>query len=263
MNIVLVFESFLLIFTDFCSAEATGTPKTPEVRGFCSECPKLKHPLDCSEIMKSGVTESGVYAIYPRSRVSGGKSIEVYCDMVTDGGGWTVIQRRGEYGNSEAYFVKNWNEYKEGFGDFKKEFWLGNDKIYSITNQGQYAVRFDMTHGNGTSAYTRYDNFWIENEAAKYTLRISEWSGTGGDSVSNHNGFAFYTIDQPNLPEGETGTRSGGWWKNGWRTSSLNGLNLYKTDKVDTLDGITWVTFGGLVKSLKTTEIKIRPKKFQ
>ncbi|GBM58951.1 Techylectin-5A, partial [Araneus ventricosus] len=89
-----------------------------------------------------------------------------------------VIQRRGQYGNPEDYFVKTWKEYREGFGDLTKEFWLGNDYIYSITNQRQYAVRFDMKHENGTSAYARYENFWIENEESKYKLRISEYSGT-------------------------------------------------------------------------------------
>ncbi|GBM42039.1 hypothetical protein AVEN_205970-1, partial [Araneus ventricosus] len=55
--------------------------------------------------------------------------------------------------------------------------------------------------------------------------------------------------------------RSGGWWKNGRRTSSLNGLNLFESYRVATLDGITWVTFGGFVNSLRSTEMKIRPKK--
>ncbi|GBM51255.1 hypothetical protein AVEN_134378-1, partial [Araneus ventricosus] len=36
----------------------------------------------------------------------------------------TVIQRRGQYGNGEDYFVKKWKEYKEGFGNLRKEFWL-------------------------------------------------------------------------------------------------------------------------------------------
>ena len=36
-----------------------------------------------------------------------------YCDTVTDGGGWLVIQRRT---NGSENFHRNWNEYEMGFG---------------------------------------------------------------------------------------------------------------------------------------------------
>ena len=31
--------------------------------------------------------------------------------------GWTVIQSRGQFGNSPDFFYKNWEEYKKGFGE--------------------------------------------------------------------------------------------------------------------------------------------------
>ncbi|GBN53205.1 hypothetical protein AVEN_157132-1, partial [Araneus ventricosus] len=52
--------------------------------------PKHDKPMDCAELLQNGVTESGVHTVYPRSRLSTCKSIDVYCDMETDGGGWTV-----------------------------------------------------------------------------------------------------------------------------------------------------------------------------
>ncbi|CAL1284422.1 unnamed protein product [Larinioides sclopetarius] len=225
-----------------------------------SDGPMQEKPMDCEELKENGVTKSGKYTIYPRNRLASCQSIEVYCDMETDGGGWTVIQRRGQYGNGEDYFNKKWSYYKQGFGNLDKEFWLGNEKIYSITNQGQYAVRMEMEHENGTSAFTVYENFWIENEDAKYKLHISDASGPGGDAISNDDGYVFYTVDQPNRSGDDQSTRSGGWWRNGKGTSSLNGLNLYKTDKEDSSDGIIWVTFGDNKNSLKATEIKVRPE---
>ncbi|GBL91365.1 Techylectin-5A [Araneus ventricosus] len=136
--------------------------------------------MDCAELLENGVTESGVHAVYPRSRLSTCKSIDVYCDMETDGGGWTVIQRRGQYGNGEDYFVKKWKAYKEGFGNMKKEFWLGNDQVHSLTNQGHYSVRMDMTDDSGKKVFTHFENFWIENEEAKYKLHLTDGSGPGG-----------------------------------------------------------------------------------
>lgn len=48
---------------------------------------------------------------------------------------WTVIQRRFD---GSVEFYRSWDEYKEGFGDVEGgEFWLGNDHIYHLTNQGE------------------------------------------------------------------------------------------------------------------------------
>ncbi|GBO14458.1 hypothetical protein AVEN_11684-1 [Araneus ventricosus] len=46
--------------------------------------------MDSAEVMENGNTESRVYTIWPRSSFAECASIEVQCDLVTDGGGWTV-----------------------------------------------------------------------------------------------------------------------------------------------------------------------------
>ena len=53
------------------------------------------------------------------------------CDMVTDGGGWMVIQRR--IVNGDVNFTRDWNDYVNGFGDLNGEFWYGLDNIHYLT----------------------------------------------------------------------------------------------------------------------------------
>ncbi|MBN2203145.1 MAG: VCBS repeat-containing protein [Candidatus Aenigmarchaeota archaeon] len=49
----------------------------------------INKPLSCKYIYYGGVRESGVYTIYPSGPESAG--YDVFCDMETDGGGWTLV----------------------------------------------------------------------------------------------------------------------------------------------------------------------------
>lgn len=63
--------------------------------------------------------------------------------MDTDGGGWTIFQERDEFLVQEDFY-RTWLEYKRGFGDLQREFWLGNDRLAMLTNQDLYQLRIDL-----------------------------------------------------------------------------------------------------------------------
>ena len=56
--------------------------------------------------------------------------INGYCDTVTDGGGWLVVQRRT---NDPENFHRNWNDYERGFGSLTGELWYGLCALHCLT----------------------------------------------------------------------------------------------------------------------------------
>ena len=94
--------------------------------------------------------------------------------MQTDGGGWTVFQKRQ---NGSVDFFLGWSDYKEGFGNLSGEFWLGLDKLHRLTESGQNILRIDLTNFYQEHAYEKYRNFSISSELDGYRLIIGLFSG--------------------------------------------------------------------------------------
>ena len=174
-------------------------------------------------------------------------SFNVYCDMRTDGGGWTVFQRRQD---GSVDFYRGWNDYKSGFGQLTAEFWLGNDKIHRLTAARPSSLRVELEDWNGGIAYAKYGKFNIGDEQAKYRLEVGSYSGTAGDSLTTrHNNMAFSTKDRDNdvrsgfdCAEGNRGA----WWYGSCHSSNLNGqyLGNRRSDGKD----IRWWSFGEIYR---------------
>ena len=212
---------------------------------------------DCSDLLKSGHTQSGLYSVNPDGR----GHFTVYCDMRTDGGGWTVFQRRQD---GSVDFYRGWNDYKAGFGQLTAEFWLGNDKIHRLTASSPSSLRVELEDWSGDKAYAKYGKFNIGDEQTQYRLVVDSYSGTAGDSLIykvsspfSHNNMAFTTKDRDNdrYRNNCAVEWTGAWWYNRCQHSNLNGQ--YLGDQSDSR-GVRWRGFRTNL-SLKFSEMKLRP----
>ncbi|KAG7457574.1 hypothetical protein MATL_G00228580 [Megalops atlanticus] len=211
-------------------------------------------PSDCSQELLNGVQESGEAEIFPGGRQGG--PMRVYCDMETDGGGWTVFQRRM---NGRTNFFRSWRDYSSGFGNLSAEFWLGNELLHNLTSQVAMALRVDLRTG-AESVYAHYSSFSVDTQRRHYALRVSGYSGTAGDSMGYHNGRPFSTRDRDPNPFITRCAMSyrGGWWYKNCHEANLNGLYNVHTNH----QGVIWMSWKGKDFSIPFTEMKLRPVSF-
>ncbi|KAF3852574.1 hypothetical protein F7725_005929 [Dissostichus mawsoni] len=135
-------------------------------------------PFDCNEIYCHDNTSlSGLYTIFPGDPTT---PLQVYCDMHTDGGGWTVFLQRMDGTES---FYRPWSHYKAGFGNMAGEYWLGLENILLLTLRKENGLRVDMEDWEGGKADAKYSSFSIDTEV-------------DGDSLTFHNNMKFSTFDR-------------------------------------------------------------------
>ena len=175
--------------------------------------------------------------------------------MDSDGGGWTVFQRRI---NGTQNFYLNWNDYVRGFGDVSGEFWLGLQKIRRLTASSTQ-LRVDLADFNGNAKYAKYSTFSVGDDDSKFRLTVLGYSGTAGNSLSLSNNSPFSTKDQDNDSYGGHCAQifTGAWWYNSCAHSNLNG-GYYLGPNSPTYKGVCWSQWKGWNYSLKATEMKVR-----
>ena len=169
--------------------------------------------------------------------------VNVYCNMITDDGGWIVIQRNRK--NSQLSFNKNWREYEEGFGDLNKDFWAGLELIHSLTQRGQWKMRVDYQKNDKTWSYLHYNQFSVGSASEEYPLTVGGFTGVGTDQFAFHNEMKFSTPDNDN--DKGSGINCAAEDKSGWWYNNCYHTNINKQPPI---------VYGDVLFS----EMKIRPK---
>ncbi|KAK7090351.1 microfibril-associated glycoprotein 4-like [Littorina saxatilis] len=198
-------------------------------------------------------TKSGVATVYPDNSTP----LQVYCDQATDGGGWTVFQRRQD---GSVDFYRDWASYQKGFGDPSGEFWLGLDALNTLTSRQTYELRVDLMKWEGTKGYATYSNFSISDSSDNYRLNYDNFTGgNAGDSLyGRHLGQQFSTKDRDHTTFNCAQRFHGAWWYKDCHHSNLN-AEYKNSSRAPNMDGLHWYAFARNYDSMKFAEMKLRP----
>ncbi|XP_038647971.1 fibrinogen gamma chain [Scyliorhinus canicula] len=259
-----------------------------QLQGLCRKpCQDTVHineitGQDCQSIADNGATKSGLYYVKP---LGARRQFLVYCEIESNGRGWTLLQRRLD---GSVDFNRNWIPYKEGFGYLSPgdttEFWLGNEKMHLLTTRSMKnnLIQIDLKDWEGNHRYAQYVNFQVSSEVDKYRLSYGMYlNGDAGDSLggfdfgdhpsdklyTSQNYAQFSTPDSDNdkYEENCAAQDQVGWWMNRCYAANLNG-KYHKGGEYtsrDTTsgfnDGIIWATWKNRWYSLKEVSMKIIP----
>ncbi|XP_059174490.1 ficolin-1-A-like [Physella acuta] len=177
----------------------------------------------------------------------------VLCDTRTDGGGWILIQRIRTPGHHNE---QTWVKYRDGWGSFDQDFWLGNEMIRKLTMAGYTDLRIDMKY-KGRDHFASYKNFTLTDEADFYRMSYNTagYRGSTQDQLVYSRNMKFSTYD--------SGARIlcnswAGWWfptVNGHcGAANFNGIVGCK----HYLKGLYWNVLTGYYDSLDSVEMKLR-----
>ena len=191
-------------------------------QNFRDKCnPSMLTIKSCCELVKIFLIDYVPSGVYKMSKGSFDNSVEAYCDMITDSGGWIVIQRNKK--DSSVNFNKNWTDYEEGFGDLNKEFWYGLKELHCLTQRGQWEMRMDYQKNDKTWSYLHYNQFSVGSASEEYPLTFGGFTGVGTDQFTsknnngNLNGTKFSTPDNDNDKWRSSNCAARydtGWWYN-------------------------------------------------
>ena len=136
--------------------------------------------------------ESGIYTLKFKQW-----TLDVECDMDTDGGGWLIILvRRGDYYD----FYKPWEVYSEdGIGTPETEYVLPLKFIHDFLSDDRYELLEELKEGS-EYGWGFYSQFAIDSEENKFAMTKGSFdpASTNGGDAMKPSGTKFTTYDSDN-----------------------------------------------------------------
>ncbi|XP_052864094.1 fibrinogen-like protein A [Anopheles cruzii] len=205
----------------------------------------------CSDIQNA---QSGAYIIQTNGASN---PFMAYCQRDVKGGdSWLVIQHRFD---GSISFYRNWKEYRDGFGNIEKQFWIGLERLYQLTSGRPHELMVELRDFKGNYKFALFAAFEIGSETEQYNLKtLGAYNGTAGDCLSYHKNMKFSTYDRDNDIDDRNCAASfeGAWWYRDCYHSNLNGP--YKN--IVDYTSMNWYTFSNSDEGLSFSSMMIRPK---
>lgn len=76
-----------------------------------------------------------------------------------------------------------------------EDFWLGLQKIHSLTQQGIHILRVDFEDWKEEKHWAEYQ-FSLDGPSKDYSIQVSNFSGDLPDALANSTGTSFSTKDR-------------------------------------------------------------------
>ena len=167
--------------------------------------------------------------------------------METDGGGWTLLQRRGAEPNTS--FAKSLEEYEAGFGEPAGEHWLGLATAARITDLGPQQLRVEGWT-DGSLWFAVYGPISL-NVTDTYRLKAPWLHGNTTAILVPAAGAVFQTSRDATSRSWQR-SQSGWWGATAYLGTNLNGV--FRSGEMVS----RWMTVEGAQFYPTRTEMKLK-----
>ncbi|KAK0403534.1 hypothetical protein QR680_016979 [Steinernema hermaphroditum] len=242
------------------------------------KCDAYRPRRHCADLKKYyGFGQDGMYKIAPAYSVNAQppfSNISVYCEMSSEGGGWTLMSNA----LSNLMANKTFAEYVAGFGQPEiKDTWLGLDLISQMTQEMETSLKLNLhrcprSGKPATDTFCTYESFSVLNETTQYAVVIPKpCSGTEANYYDGWvrwnmagEGPPFVAMDNDNSSlECSSFFQNTGWWF--YTTSvcgaaNLNGVRYECLNTPPAPEINTFLKWNG--NPLHAVQLWLRPKDF-